>query len=81
MFKHEITSQYVGTDNLSTTRKVWLTESCPNVMIAGEVPKGVKDLPSALMSWILCEGDILSVLTYFLLTTEQEAPESNNNCV
>ena len=51
------------------------------MMIAGEVPNGVKDLPSALMSWILCEGDILSVLTYFLLTTEQEAPESNNNCV
>ena len=53
----------------------------PNLMVAGEVPKGVKDLPSVLMSWMRCVGEILLVLTYFLLTTEQEAPESNNNCV
>ena len=70
-----------GTDNLSIKRKVWLAENCPNVMVAGEVPNCVKDLPSALMSRMLCVGEILSELTYFLLTTEHEAPESNNNCV
>ena len=70
-----------GTDNLSTTRKVWFAENCPNVMVADEVPNGVKDLPSALMSWILCLDEILSVSTYFLLTTEHETPESNKNCV
>ena len=50
-----------GTDKLST-RKVWFTEYCLNVTVAGEVPNGVKDLPSALISWILCVGEILSVL-------------------
>lgn len=53
-----------GTDNLSTTRKVRLAENCPNVMVADEVPEVVKDLLSALISCMLCEGEILSVLTY-----------------
>ena len=70
-----------GTYKLSTTRKVWFAENCPNVTVASEVPNGMKDLPSALISWILCVGEILSVLMYFLLTTEQEAPESSSNCV
>ena len=68
------------TDKLST-RKVWFAEYCPNVTIAGEVPNGVKDLPSALISWMLCVGEILSVLMYFLLTTEREVAESNDKCV
>ena len=74
-------SNVTGSDKLFTTRKAWFAENCPNVTVAGEVPNRVKDLPSALISWMLCVGEVLSVLMYFLLTTEQEAPESNNNCV
>ena len=70
-----------GTDKLSTTRKVWFAKNCPNVTVASEVPNGMKDLPSVLISWILCVSEILSVSMYFLLTTEQEAPESSSNCV
>ena len=70
-----------GTDKVSITRKVWFAENCPNVTVATEVPNGMKDLPSAVISWILCVGEILSVLMYFLLTTEQETPESSSNCV
>ena len=69
-----------GTDNCSTT-KVWFTEICPKVTVANDVPNGVKDLPSALISWMHCSGEILSMLTCFLQTTEQEAPESYCNCV
>ena len=70
-----------GTDSWSTTRKVWFTENCSNVMVTDVVPKGVNDLPSALMSWVPCSGRILSSLTCSLLITEHEAPESNNSCV
>ena len=44
-------------------------EKCPSVspdVFAGEVSKGVKDLPETamhIMSWILCSGKILSMLT------------------
>ena len=70
-----------GTDNSFTTRKVWLAENSPNVTVADDVPKGMKDLPSALMSWMLFSGESLSMLMCFLLITEQEAPESKSNCV
>ena len=70
-----------STDSLSKTRKVWFTENCSNVIVIDVVPKGVNDLPSALMSWVPCSGRILSSLTCSLLITEQEAPESNNSCV
>ena len=71
----------IGTDNSSTTRKVWLAENSPNVMVANDVPNGMKDLLSALMSWMLFSGESLPMLMCFLLITEQEAPESKSNCV
>ena len=70
-----------GTDIIIHNKKVWFAENCPNLIIVGEVPNGAKDLPSTLISRMLCLGEILSILIYFLLTTEQEAPKSNNNCV
>ena len=57
-------------------RKVWFAENCPNVTVASDVPNSVKDLPSALISWIHYSAEI-SMLICFLLITEQEAPESN----
>ena len=49
--------------------------------VADDVPKGMKDLLSALLSWMLFSGESSSILMCFLLITEQESPESRSNCV
>ena len=69
------------TDNCSTTRKVCFAENCSNVTVGNDVLNGMKDLPQALTSWIHCLGEILPMLTCFLLIIEQEAPESNSECI
>ena len=71
----------IDTDNCSTTRKVCFAENYSNVTVGNDVPNGMKDLPQALMSWIHYSGEILPMLTCFLLTIEQKAPESNNECI
>ena len=53
-----------GMDNCFTTRKVWSVENFPSVTVANDVPKGEKDLPSALMNWTICSGEIYELDVY-----------------